>query len=142
MKNQKSQNRLWILLNLISLVLLLTFFYLGKYGNGEMIFIIAEIISIILFVLSLYLGLIKTKFWKLVHSKSKNLDEREMGAILTALKYSYSIFTIVSLSIMYTFAVTDLLFIDIMLAGGLLYLAHALPAAILGWNEKIIIDEI
>ena len=27
--------------------------------------------------------------------------------------------------------------VDVILAGGLLYLAHTLPAAIVGWNERV-----
>ena len=141
MKNQKLQNRFWIVLNLISLVLLLMFFYLGKFSKWQIIFIIAEILSIAIFIVSLYLGFIKTKFWKLVHSKSKNLDEREMNVVLNALKYAYSIFAIICLVIIYAFAVAEYHPIDVVLAGGLLYLAHTLPAVIVGWNEEIITME-
>jgi amino acid transporter len=136
MKNQKLQNRIWIALNLMGLVLLLTFFYLGKFNSWQSIFIIAEISFFVLFIVSLYLGFIKTKFWKLVHSKSKNLDEREINVVLNALKYAYSIFAIICLVIIYAFAVAEYHPIDVVLAGGLLYLAHILPAAVAGWNEK------
>lgn len=73
----------------------------------------------------------------MVHTSSKNLDEREMQVVLNALRYSYSIFTIVCLLIIYVFAIVEYQPIDVLLAGGLLYLAHSLPAAIVGWNEKI-----
>ena len=74
----------------------------------------------------------------MVHTSYKNLDEREMLVILNALKYAYSIFTIICLIIIYAFAITEYYQIDILLAGGLLLLAHTLPAAIVGWNEKYI----
>jgi hypothetical protein len=90
-----------------------------------------------MFVFSFNKAFIKTKYWKMVHTKSKNLDEREMNVVLNALKYSYSIFTILCLVIIYSFAIFEFYPIDVVLAGGLLFLAHILPASIVGWNEKI-----
>ena len=54
MKNQKLKDRFWIVLNLISLVLLLTFFYLVKFNKWQLSFILVEVVSIVLFILSLY----------------------------------------------------------------------------------------
>ena len=138
MENQKLKNRFLITLNLISLVLMIAFFYLVKFNRWQISFIFAEVVSIVFFVLSFYLGFIKTKFWKIVHTKSKNLDEREMQVVLNALRYAYGIFVIISLVIIYAFAVAEYKPIDVVLAGGLLYFAHTLPAAIVGWNERII----
>jgi len=138
MKEQKSQNRFWIVFNIICLVLLLVFFYLGKFRDWPLILSIVEILFIVLFMISLYFAFIKTKFWKLVHSKSENLDEREVSVVLNGLKYSYSIFTIIIIVVIYISALLDLQFLDVIFAGGLLYLAHILPAAVVGWNEKIV----
>ena len=138
MENQKLKNRFLITLNLISLVLMIAFFYLVKFNRWQISFIFAEVVSIALFILSFYLGFIKTKFWKIVHTKSKNLDEREMQVVLNALRYAYGIFAIISLVIIYAFAVAEYKPIDVVLAGGLLYFAHTLPAAIVGWNDRII----
>jgi hypothetical protein len=136
MENQKLKNRLWITLNLISLIALIVFFYLGKFSKWQIIYISTETLSIALFITSFYLGFIKTNFWKLVHSKSQNLDEREISVVLTGLKYSYSTFTILCIGTVYIFAFMDFQFIDVVFAAGLLYLAHILPAAVVGWNEK------
>ena len=72
----------------------------------------------------------------MVHTSSKNLDEREILAVLNGLKSSYSIFTVTCLIIIYTFALIGYPRIDVLLAGALLLLAHTLPAAIVGWNER------
>ena len=74
----------------------------------------------------------------MVHTSLKNLDEREMQVVLNALRYAYSIFAIICLIIIYAFAIAEYQPIDVLLAGGLLYLAHTLPAAIVDWNEKVI----
>ena len=140
MKNQnlKKQNRMWILLNYLSLIAGLLLFYVVKIYYLPLSYLLFEIGIFTIFLISLYQAYIKTNFWKIVHSSSKNLDEREMQAVLMALKYAYSIFTIMCLIIIYAFAIAEYHPIDVVLAGGLLYLAHILPASIVGWNEQII----
>ena len=122
----------------MSLISLIEFFYLGKFSNWQFMVIIVEVLSIALFVTSFYMGFIKTNFWKLVHSKPENLDEREISVVLSGLKYSYSIFTILCIGTVYIFAFMDFQYIDVIFAAGLLFLAHILPAAVVGWNETII----
>ncbi len=140
-QNFRKQNRYWILLNYLSLIAILVFFYTGKYFQWPIFSVISEIGSLTIFIISFFRAFIKTKFWKMVHTSSKNLDEREMQVVFNALKYAYSIFTIVCLIIIYAFAIAEYQPIDVLLAGGLLYLAHTLPAALVGWNETNIATE-
>jgi len=135
-QNFRTKNRFWILLNYLSLIAVLVFFYTGKYMQWPMLVIILEIGSLAVLLISFYSAFIKTKFWKFVHTPSKNLDERETQVVLNGLKYSYSIFAIVCLIVIYTFAIIDYHPIDVLLAGALLLLAHTLPAAIVGWNVR------
>ena len=135
-QNFRKQNRYWISLNYLSLIAALVFFYTGKYFQWPISSVIFEIGSLSIFIISFIRVFIKTKFWKLVHTSYKNLDEREMQVILNALRYAYSIFAIICLIIIYAFAIAEYHPIDVLLAGGLLYLAHTLPAAIVGWNEN------
>ena len=67
------------------------------------------------------------------------LDEREIQVVLKSLRISYSIFTIFCLIIIYGFALIASDPVDVLIAGTLLYMAHTLPAAVVGWNEKNII---
>jgi len=138
MKNQqlRKQNRVWILLNYLSVIAGLLLFYSVKIYHLPLSYLLLEILIFAFFLISLFKAFIKTKFWKMVHMSPKNLDEREMQVVLNALRYSYSIFTIVCLLIIYVFAIAEYQPIDVVLAGGLLYLAHLLPASIIGWNEK------
>lgn len=138
MENQKFKNRLWIILNLVSLISLIVFFYLGKFSNWQFMVIIIEVFSIIIFSVSFYMGFKKTNFWRLVHSKSENLDEREMSVVLKGLKYSYSIFTMVSIAVVYILTLINFQFIDVVYAAGLLYLAHIIPAAVVGWKDRLV----
>lgn len=140
MKNQKSrtQNRVWILLNYLSLIVGMLLFYTVKIYHWPLFFLFFEIGIIVIFLISLFKAFIITKFWEMVHTSSKNLDEREMQVVLNALRYAYSIFAVICLIIIYAFAIAEYQPIDVLLAGGLLFLAHTLPASIVGWNEKII----
>lgn len=144
MKNQNSrkQNRVWISLNYLSLIAGLLLFYTVKSFHWPLSFLLFEIGIFTSFLISLFKAFIKTGFWKMVHTSYKDLDEREMQVALNALRYAYSIFTIICLIIIYAFAIAEYQPIDVLLAGGLLYLAHTLPAAIVGWNEKkILVDD-
>jgi len=143
MKKQNSitQNRVWIILNYLSLIAGMLLFYAVKIYYLPVSFLMFEIGIFAIFIFSLYKAFIQTKFWKLVHAKSINLDEREMQVVLNALRYAYGIFAIICLVIIYAFAVAEYKPIDVVLAGGLLYLAHTLPASLVGWNEKYITIE-
>lgn len=136
-QNQKKQHRIWIIFNYLSLIAVLAFFYTGKHFQWPIFYIVLEIGSLLILLITFLRIFIKTKLWRMVHTSYKNLDEREVQVVLTSLKYSYSIFTIICLIIIYAFAITEFHPIDVLLAGGLLYLAHTLPAAIVGWNEKV-----
>lgn len=140
MNKQKSrtQNRIWILLNYLSLIAGLFLFYSVKIYQLPLSYLWFEIGIFAIFFISLFQAYFKTKFWQMVHTSSKKLDERELHNVLEALKYSYSIFTIACLILIYAFAVTKFYQIDVVLAGGLLYLAHILPASLVGWRERII----
>jgi hypothetical protein len=135
-QNFRGQNRFWILLHYFSLIAVLVFYYSGKYLHWPIVTVIFEIGFLVILLISFFRVFIKTKFWKMVHTSSKNLDEREILAVLNGLKSSYSIFTVICLIIIYTFALIGYHRIDVLLAGALLLLAHTLPAAIVGWNER------
>jgi len=129
-----------MLLNYLSLIAIVVLFNLGKYHQWSTGISIAGIASVVIFIGTFWRAFLRTRFWKMVHMSSQKLDEREISLVLNALKYSYSIFTILCIVIIYAFAITGIQLVDVVLAGGLLYLAHTLPAVVVGWNEKSVID--
>ena len=133
------QNRLWVVSNYVILLFFLGLFYLGKELAWPQSIIAVEVILFILFLVSFRRAFLLTNFWKMVHSSKNRLDEREMQVVLNALKNSYVIFTIVCLLIIYGFAVAEKGPVNVIIAAGLLYLAHTLPAAVVGWHEKMYI---
>ena len=134
----KQNRKLWIIINYLSIISILSFFYAGKYYNWPVIVLVCEAVSFLLLLISFIKVYIKTQLWRMSHTSANNLDERQLQVMLISLKYSYSIFTIITLLIIYGFAVAELGPIDVVLAVCLLYLAHTLPAAIVGWKEKVI----
>ena len=135
-QRSKTQNKIWILLNYLSLIAGILLFYTVKFYDWPLSFLLFEIGVFAIFLFTFFKAFITTKFWKMVHTSTKNLDEREMQVVLHALRYAYGIFAIICLIIIYAFAIVEYQPIDVLLAGGLLYLAHTLPAAIIAWKEK------
>lgn len=134
----KQKRKFWIVLNMLSILLILSLYYYGKYDNWPVWAIVCGIISILLFVISFIKGYLSTGLWKLSHMSDKSLDERQLQVALNALRYSYTAFTVITLIIIYGFALAEKGPIDVVIAACLLYLAHILPASIMGWTEKII----
>ncbi len=138
MKKQKSinQNRVWISINYLSLIIGVLLFYAVKILHWPLSYLLFEIGILGVFIVSFFKAFIIPKFWKTVHTSLENLDEREVQVVFNALRYAYSIFAIICLVIIYGFAIAKYQPIDVVIAGSLLYLAHSLPASIIGWNEK------
>ena len=135
-KISKTNRRIWIVINYMSVIFILTIFYTGKNLEWPPYVLISGIVAIIVFVFSFIQVFIGTSLWKMVHASDEILDERQIKVVLSSLKYSYRTFTIVCLAIIYGFAVAELGPIDVVLASCLLYFAHTLPAIIVGWVEK------
>ena len=68
-------------------------------------------------------------------TSDKKLDERELQVTNTGLKYAYAIFTVTALVAIYWHAITEIQ-VNGLTAAGLLYLAHILPATVIGWREE------
>lgn len=135
-KISKTNRRIWIVINYMSVIFILIIFYAGKNLEWPPYVLISGIVAIIVFVFSFIQVFIGTSLWKMVHASDEVLDERQIKVVLSSLKYSYRTFTIVCLAIIYGFAVAELGPIDVVLASCLLYFAHTLPAIIVGWLEK------
>ena len=140
MSNLQKKRRQALVVNFLSFIIFLCLFYLVKAGVLPKSYLLGEILPLIGIIASFHIALGKSKLWKLTHSAFKALDEREKELVFRATTISYSIFAIISLVLIYIFTLTGLGAIDVIMAAFLLYLAHSLPAAIIAWNQKVIID--
>ena len=133
----KQSRRVWIMFNYISVALIVLFFYIGK-TNKPIVFFIGGGISLLIAGATFYKVFIKTQLWKIVHLSKSKLDERQMQIVLNALRYSYSAFVIITLLLIYGFAIVGKEPVNVLVAGCLLYLAHTFPAAFIGWTEEFV----
>ncbi|MDP8205421.1 MAG: hypothetical protein P9L92_02055 [Candidatus Electryonea clarkiae] len=87
---------------------------------------------------------IKSNLWKLTHSRAEKLDEREVLITHEALSYSYSIFSVICLSILFLIVLSlDSSFserLTIIRSAAkiivicMIYFAHTLPSSIIAWK--------
>ena len=125
-----------VVINFISLILILVIFYAVQWLGLNRIFIIIEILPLTAIIISFNFAFNKSGLWKLVHKSQKKLDEREMQIVHTAIKYSYTLFVIISLVLILLFAVAEGRPIDVLLVASLIYLAHTLPAAVIAFRGE------
>ena len=134
----KSKRRLAVMINYGCLLLFVGMFVTGKYMGWNIAVIVCGLLALIILLVSFAVLHVRTKLWRLAHSKPAELDERELQLTLQSLRQSYIIYAIVSLLVIFSLA---------MLAGrhdstliiiyaGLLYLAHTLPSTIIAWRER------
>jgi len=139
-KTPKSERRMWIIINFISLILLVLIFELIKSGFLTQKHIFFEIVPISILIFTYIQQFVSTELWKFTHKSLQKLDEREMQLSNKALRFSYSFFTILSLGLIYIYSLLGMR-IHVVFIASLLYLAHILPAYFISWTEKTTTNE-
>jgi len=133
-----NRRRIGVTINIIALFLLVLVFELIKFEVGISKVLGISLIGFVLIVLiaSFIYVFVYTGAWNMSHQKTGKLDERQIQVVLNAIRYSYSIFIIFTLIIIYGFALLEKGPVDVVIAAALLYMAHILPASVLAWTEK------
>ncbi len=132
----KKINKSAVVVNFISLLIILVIFYAVQWLGLNRFFFIIEILPLTAIIISFNFAFNKSGLWNLVHKSQKKLDERELQIVHTAIKYSYTMFVIISLVLILLFAVAEGKPIDALLAASLIYLAHTLPAAVIAFSGE------
>ena len=134
----KPTRRLLIAVNYLCVVLFLVLYAVGKYLGWSLPVAIALAAVVVILLVSFILAHIKTHLWRLAHTKVENLDERQIQITHESLRYSYGIFTVISLAILLIISVIsgDDDSMLILIFASLLYLAHTLPSSIIAWTER------
>jgi len=135
--SSESKIKLVIIFNAMNVIAIVLLFELLKMADNKIWLGVLEFLLVITAFITFYYAYWQTGLWRLAHTKTEKLDEREIQLVSDSLKVSYSVFTIVTVLIIYAFAVIEKGPIDVVIAAGLLYFAHILPSAILGWRGKI-----
>jgi len=140
MNSSKMSRKGAVFINYICILMILVVFYAARNLGFPKIYLLLEIIPVIGLLVSFRIAFATSNLWKLTHTSFVKLDEREMQLVFKATTISYSIFTILCISMIYIFNLLGLELIDVIAAAGLLYIAHILPASIITWNEKPVIE--
>ena len=135
----KSNRRIGVIINFICLTVIVLLFELIKLKR-EPILLIYELIPFGIFILSYIIYFVKTGLWKFTHKSLNKLDEREIQLTNKSLRFSYSIFTIITLSLFMIYTLLGLQ-VNMVLVVSLLFLAHILPAYYISWTAKQIIEK-
>lgn len=134
----RSMRRLTVIINYLSIALLLVMIYLGRSNDWSTAVIVSAAALALVMVATFIVLQVRTRLWKLVHTKVDNLDERQVLVTHESLRHSYGIFTVVSLLVLLCIALVggkhDSMLM--LIFASLLYLAHTLPASIIAWTEK------
>ena len=137
------KRKVLILINYFSLLIMNVSFYL-IHNNREMSHLadVVGISALLIVAVTFISGHLRSGLWRLTHSSSEVLDERQLQVTHSAIRLSYGIFAVVCLVIMLLHSVMDSLvpgadfIITVPLAVSLIYMAHTLPASILTWSES------
>ena len=131
----KKRIRIGVVINYFGLTGSVVIWELCSNSHWNNTMIIAGIISFILLLSSLVPTYFTTRIWQFNHIPVSKLDERELQITSFALRYAYGIFTVIAVITFYLYSLTGLQ-VSVILAGGMLYFAHILPASIIAWNGK------
>jgi hypothetical protein len=139
----KSRRRQLVTANYASLCAVVLLVYAGKAYGWSAPLKIGTIVAALALLVATFIGVYwRTRLWHLTHSSISRLDERQVGVVYESLRLSYTVFSLLCLVVLYVNAVAARGPISVLVAGGLLYLAHTLPAAFVAWTEtEVLVSE-
>ena len=138
----KTVRRSLVVFNYLSLAVIVILVHLGSAYGWDLRLILAGVLAGLAVLLATFLGVFwRTGLWHLAHATFENLDERQAHVMYESLRRSYSVFAVLCLIVLVVNSVAEMGNVPILVAVGLLYLAHTLPAAAVAWTEKeVLID--
>jgi hypothetical protein len=133
----KTQRRLLVVVNYLSLSVVVFFVHVGRAQGWDIGLVAAGILPSAGVLVATFVGVFwRTGLWRLSHASFDSIDERQAQVMYESLRRSYTVFAVLCLVVLYVNAVAERGHIPILVAAGLLYLAHTLPAAVVAWTEK------
>ena len=143
-----TSRRIQVTVNYAALLLMnIAFYFVYRGRNASHIYDAIGLISIVIVGITFRSAHWKTGIWKLTHSKSKDLDERELSLTHWALSKSYGWFAVICLVIMFAMSLIGRMNIcpqytvSLPLVGSLIYLAHTLPGSMIAWKGEILQED-
>jgi len=137
-RTSKAKRRALVIVNYFTLFALIGTIYAAEMYGGSNAMAISIWALVIVAILTFVLLHARTRLWWMTHTKIENLDERQKEVTHESLRYSYGIYTVLSLVLLFVIALAagDYDPNLIVAFAALHYLAHTLPGAILAWRER------
>ena len=133
--NTLAGRRYGVVVTLLSLVSIVLIFEYGMKTGWNTILAIILVTALVIFIISLVITFIKSGLWKFTHKPLAELDEREIALTSKVLRISYSLFTVIVLALLLSFALLGKP-LNIVLVVSLILFAHLLPASVIAWTEN------
>lgn len=138
---ETKKSRLWskvgISISFLTLISIALIFEICQSNSWTLFAKTIEFLLIGVFLIVFYFSFIKTKLWQFSHKSLNKLDERELLLINRSLRIGYAVFSIFALLLLLSIALLDLK-ISILTAASMILIAHLIPPAIIGYQEKSI----
>jgi hypothetical protein len=143
----ESAKKRLVVVNYLSLVTFVCVFCIAEYGSWNVLYVTGSVLTFLLLVLTFFWLHVRTGLWKLTHSKTEDLDEREIQVTHESYRNSYAILTVLTLCLVFFMVLTvRFSFFTLTHRGhysfGLIavmslnYLFNTLPASLIAWREK------
>jgi len=133
--NTFAKRRYGVVITLLSLLSIVLIFEYGMKAGWNTILAITLVTALVIFIISLVITFLKSGLWKFTHKPLTELDEREIALTSKVLRISYSLFTVIVLALLLTFALLGKP-LNIVLVVSLILFAHLLPASVIAWTAK------
>lgn len=140
MKNLKTL----AVVNYAALIIMnVTFYFIYRGRAASNIYDVIGITSLVVVAITFIPLHKKSGIWKLTHTKSKDLDERELALTHWALSESYGWFAVICLLIMLALSLISRMnicpqyTISMPLVASMIYLSHTLPGTMIAWKKDI-----
>lgn len=127
--------RMLVSFHLTMLASFIVFFEWNDRVGPDTTLIAIAVASFVLLLITFYLLFFRTGLWQFTHRKWEKHDEREKELAFISLKYSYPIFAIAILIILYTYSLTHRQ-VGLFMSVGLIYFAQIMPSVVLAWRQK------
>lgn len=133
----RTNRRLLVAVNYLSLASVVFLVHVGRHRGWGAAHILTFLLPGLAVLVATFVGVFwRTGLWRLAHASFDRIDERQVQVMYEATRISYAIFAVLCVVVLFVNAVAERGHIPILIAGGLLYIAHTLPAAAAAWSEK------
>lgn len=144
-QQQRARTRDWVFINYAAILAAVALPLLATMWDLVVLAVAVLLVLVAVLTVSYQRAFGRTGLWRLTHTPAEDLDEREQHLTRTALATAYRWMAVTTLVAIYGIILVHDPMVGTWLAWlkpsalvlpvGLIYIAHTLPAALIGWSE-------